>query len=156
VINYTRTGLRTFPHRFLQASLKIFDFDFLLKRDVADGVSLLTELAPEVFTAENKVLRHSPHPAKKLLRLVLKHLNLTLQPPTIVLSRAFKVVVHLLNVCHEVRKMGSLHRQCPVLLYQTVLNALEYFQYVRRAKPGNQLTSQIFFSARRLAESLRN
>ena len=77
---------------------------------MADGISLLTELAPEVLTTKNGGLRYNPGSAKKKnSRLSLKHLNLALQSPAIVLSRTFEVIVHLLDVGHEIRKVRSFH-----------------------------------------------
>jgi len=44
-------GCRSHTYRFFEASLQILDFNFLLKRDMADGVPLLAELVSEVLTA---------------------------------------------------------------------------------------------------------
>ena len=77
---------------------------------MADGISLLAELTPEVLTTKNGGLRYNPGCTKKNSRLSLKHLNLALQSPAIVLSRTFEVIVHLLDVGHEIRKVRSFHR----------------------------------------------
>jgi hypothetical protein len=66
---------------------------------------------------------------KTLSRLPFEHLNLTLQSSAVVLSGTFEVIVHLLDVGHEIGKVGSLHSQCSVLLHQAVLNALGCFQH---------------------------
>jgi hypothetical protein len=96
-------------YRFFEAGLQILDLNFLLKRDMADGVPLLTKLAPEVLAETNDSLRYYPGRGRIHSLLSLKHLNLALQPSAIVLSRTFEVVVHLLDVGHEIGKMRSLH-----------------------------------------------
>ena len=53
-------GARAHAYRFFKASLQILHLDFLLKREVADGVPLLGELAPEVLTVKNNGLRYHP------------------------------------------------------------------------------------------------
>jgi hypothetical protein len=53
--HHTWMGVGTYSYRFFEASLQILYLNFLLKRDVADGVSLLAELAPEFFTVEEIV-----------------------------------------------------------------------------------------------------
>ena len=80
-----RMGARAHAYRFFKASLQILHFNFLLKRDVTDGVSLLAELAPEVLAVENGLRCYSGS-KKKLSRLSLKHLNLALQSSAIILS----------------------------------------------------------------------
>ena len=70
------------------------------------------------------VFRRYSGPKELSLRLALKHLNLTLQSSAIIISRAFQVVVHLLDVGHEVRKVRTLDREGLVLLHQANLDAL--------------------------------
>ena len=53
-VSYTWTGARSHTYRFFEASLQILDLNFLLKRDMADGVPLLTELVSEVMTVTTR------------------------------------------------------------------------------------------------------
>lgn len=156
MINRTLVNIRAYPYRFFEASLPILHLNFFLKRYVADGVSLLAELALEFLTTENNGSRHHSDFERICLRLIFEHLNLTLQSSAIVIPRTLKVVVHLLNVGHEVGKVGSLHHQRPVFLNQAALNTLRLPQCTIGAEFRHKITSQIFFSARRLADSLRN
>ena len=103
-------GVRAYSYRFFQASLQVLDLNFPLKRDVASGVPLLVELAPEILARKDKGLRSNLGSRGRISRLILKHLNLALQPSAIVFSRAFEIVVHPLNVGHQVGKMRPLHR----------------------------------------------
>ena len=68
-------------------------------------------------------------PGKIYPRLSLKHLELALQPSAVVLSRTFEVIVHPLDVGHEVGKVRPFPCQCSVLFHQTALNTLELSQH---------------------------
>ena len=76
---------------------------------MADGVPLLAELVSEVLTVTTEVEILLGVWGEIHSRLSLKHLDLALQPSAIVLSRTLVVVVHPLDVGHEIGKMGSLH-----------------------------------------------
>lgn len=94
---------------------------------MADRVSLLIDLAPEFFTAETDEILFRLSEVI-FLRLVLEHLNLTLQSSAIITPRAFEVMVHPLNVVHEIGKAGPLHYERPVFLHEAAMNTLKLAQ----------------------------
>jgi hypothetical protein len=57
-------------------------------------------------------------------RLVFEELNLTLKPASVILTRALNVIVHLLNVRHEIGQMGTLHRQRLIFFDKAALHTL--------------------------------
>lgn len=56
--------------------------------------------------------------------LIIKQLHLTLQTTTIILTRPLEIVVHLLDIGHQVGKMRALDRKSLVLLDKAELDTL--------------------------------
>jgi len=89
--------------------VQILDLNFLLKRDMADGVPLLAQLVSEVPTVTTSGWDVTWAREKCHSRLSFKHLNLALQSSTVILSRTFEVVVHPLDVGHKIGKVRPFH-----------------------------------------------
>jgi hypothetical protein len=70
-------------------------------------VELVTQILAELTSAPEA--RHS-ETQKENEPLIFKQLNLTLESSSIILARALNVIMHLLNIRHEVGQVGALHR----------------------------------------------
>ena len=63
------------------------------------------------------------------LRLVLEQLQLTFETSAVILTRTLEVVVHLLDIGHEVGQVRALHCKSLVLLDKPGLDALLTYAY---------------------------
>lgn len=107
----------------VQARLQFPSFHLLLEGNATNVVPFLTKLISVVQTVEQmRDERHIVNPANS--HLPLQKLQLTLQPPTVVLPRTLIIVVHLLDIGHHIRQMRTLQRQRLVLVYKPGLNTL--------------------------------
>jgi hypothetical protein len=58
------------------------------------------------------------------IRLPFQHLKLILQPAAIVFARTLKIVMHFLDIDHEIRYMRALEGQCFVFFSKAALYTL--------------------------------
>lgn len=91
-------------HRLIQARLKIFHVDIPLECDMSDCFAFLTQLRFQ-FLPIRDMSKRVGRKMREKLRLILHHLHLSLKASTIVLSRTLEIIVHLLDVGHEIREL---------------------------------------------------
>ena len=90
-------------YRFVNTRPKLFELEIFLQCEVSDGVTLLSELCAQVLTVQKSDI--GVPETRKTIRLVLEHLHLAFKTSSIILTRTLEVVVHPLNICHEIGQM---------------------------------------------------
>ena len=107
---------------------QLFNLHFTLQGNASNILPLLVELVTQILAELTSILlrdrlKHKGR-LKKYKPLILEELNLTLKPSSVILARALNVIVHLLNICHEIGQVVTLHRQRLILFNKAALHAL--------------------------------
>lgn len=66
---------------------------------------------PDYSTVSSISIQKKENDESAYVRLILQHLQLALKAAAIILTRSLQIVVHLLDIAHQVCEMRSFHSQ---------------------------------------------